>query len=44
MENMEVMLRNLKLSAAEKKGLKIRTMGKTMAIGGGVVQALGKVL
>ena len=44
MENMEGMLRNLKLSAAEKKGLKIRTMGKTMAIGGGVVQALGKVL
>ena len=44
MENMEGMLRNLKLSAVEKKGLKIRTMGKTMAIGGGVVQALGKVL
>jgi len=44
MEGVEGLLRNLQLSEAEKKGVKIGASGKKGDNGGGLVQALAKVL
>jgi hypothetical protein len=44
MEGVEGLMRNLRLSAVEKKGLKIGSKGKATEGSGGHVQVLGKVM
>ena len=44
MEGVEGMMRNLQLSAAERKGLKIRATEKNSSAVGVTMQALRKVL
>ena len=41
---MEGLMKNLQLSDAEKRGLKIGSMGRKAEARGGAAQALGKVL
>ena len=44
MESVEGMMKNLQLSAVEKRGLRIGSAGRKVEAGGGVAQALGKVM